>query len=74
MEFLAATLNMSWQLAIIVLVPILGGFGLDQKLHTLPILTIVGFVLAMLGMGTVVWRQLRRFSPSPPAHNKGPRP
>jgi F0F1-type ATP synthase assembly protein I len=72
-EFLAATLSMSWQLAIVVLVPIIGGFELDRKLHTTPLLTIVGFVLAMVAMGLVVWRQLQIVAPPPAAHTKGAR-
>lgn len=73
-EFLAAALTMSWQLAIVVLVPIIGGFELDKKLNTLPALTIVGFVVAMIGMALIVWRQLQLFSPPlPPANHKGPR-
>ncbi len=46
-----AAMNMSWQLAVVVLVPIIGGFELDQKLDTLPALTIAGFFIAMAGMG-----------------------
>lgn len=65
--FMAAALNMSWQLAVVVLVPIIGGFELDKKLHMLPLLTIVGFVLAMVGMAIVVWRQLQLYSPAPTA-------
>lgn len=58
-----AALNMSWQLAIVVLVPILGGFALDEHFNDLPLWTGVGFVLAMIGMALVVWRQLQLFSP-----------
>lgn len=54
---------MSWQLAVVVLVPIIGGFELDQKLDTLPALTIAGFFIAMAGMGLVIWRQLQLFGP-----------
>ncbi len=72
-EFFAAAFNMSWQLAIVVLVPIIGGFELDKKLNTLPALTIVGFVMAMVGMGAVVWRQLQLFSPPLPPSSKGHR-
>ena len=64
-EFLGAVMNMSWQLAVVVLVPIVGGFELDKKLDTLPALTIAGFFIAMAGMGLVVWRQLQLFSPPP---------
>jgi F0F1-type ATP synthase assembly protein I len=57
--FIGAALDMSWRLAIVVLVPIIGGFELDQRLKTTPLLTIVGFLLAMAGM-TVVLRQMLR--------------
>ena len=72
LEFLAATLTMSWQLAIVVLVPIIGGFELDRKTHTAPLLTIVGFILAMIGTGVIVWRQLQLVTP-PPVNHKEPR-
>jgi hypothetical protein len=72
-EFFMAALNMSWQLAIVVLVPIIGGFELDQKLNSLPALTVVGFVIAMAGMGAVVWRQLQRYAPTLPPSTKGHR-
>ncbi|HVX56757.1 MAG TPA: AtpZ/AtpI family protein [Candidatus Saccharimonadales bacterium] len=73
-DFLVAAANMSWQLAIVVLVPIVGGFELDEKLGCLPLLTIIGFVIAMVGMALVVWRQLQLYSPAPPAHpSKGVR-
>jgi F0F1-type ATP synthase assembly protein I len=58
-EFFSATLTMSWQLAIVVLIPVLGGFELDKKLHTKPFLTIIGFVLAIAGVAFVVWRQFQ---------------
>ncbi len=60
---------MSWQLAIVVLVPIIGGFELDKALGILPVLTVTGFVIAMTGMALVVWHQLQVFSP--PAPHKG---
>lgn len=77
-QFLMAALNMSWQLAIVVLVPIIGGYELDKKLNTVPALTVVGFIVAMTGMGLVVWRQLQLFSPPPaqppvPQSSKGRR-
>lgn len=62
-DFLLAAMNMSWQLAIVVLVPVIGGFELDKKLDTLPALTVVGFFIAMAGMAYICWRQLQLFSP-----------
>ncbi len=61
-EFLVAATNMSWQLAVIVLLPIIGGYKLDQLLGSLPALTVLGFIIAMSGMAYVVWRQLQEFS------------
>lgn len=58
-NFLIAFGNMSWQLAIVVLVPILAGVKLDQHFKTGSTLTIVGLVLAMIGMGLVMWRTLQ---------------
>jgi hypothetical protein len=72
-DFLIAAANMSWQLAIVVLVPVIGGNELDKHFHSLPLWTIVGFVIAMIGMAGVVWRQLQLFTPSiPPATKKRP--
>jgi F0F1-type ATP synthase assembly protein I len=57
--FIGMALDMSWRLAIVVLVPILGGFKLDQVLDMSPLLTIVGFLIAMVGMGLVCWTTLQ---------------
>lgn len=62
-DFYLAATNMSWQLAIVVLIPIVGGFKLDEHFHSLPLWIAVGFVLAMIGMAMVVWRQLQLLSP-----------
>ncbi len=53
--FLGAIMDMSWRLAIVVLIPIVGGFKLDEKLHTSPWFVLVGFILAMAGTGYVLW-------------------
>ncbi len=63
--FIGAALDMSWRLAIVVLVPIIGGFELDQKLDMTPLLTITGFILAMIGMGLVMWRTLQQVNGMP---------
>ena len=62
-EFFMAATSMSWQLAIVVLIPIVGGFKVDQYFDSLPVGTIIGFILAMTGMGVVVWRQLQLLAP-----------
>lgn len=65
--FILAALDMSWRLAIAVLVPIIGGFELDQHLGTTPALTIIGFLVAMAGLFLILRRTLatadERFKP-----------
>ncbi len=56
------TLNLSWQLAIVVLVPILGGHVLDNTLKTSPWLTVGGFALAMILMVVVIRRMLQQLN------------
>ena len=52
------TLNMAWQLAAVVLLPLLGGHYLDDQMNTAPAWTVVGLVLAMIAMILVVRRTL----------------
>lgn len=47
---LVAALDMSWRLAIAVLVPIVGGYALDKHFGITPALTIIGFLVAMVGV------------------------
>lgn len=68
--FFGATLNMSWQLAIVVLVPIIGGYQIDKALDTSPAFTLLGFFISMVGTAAVVWRQLQQLSPMPPKEHK----
>jgi F0F1-type ATP synthase assembly protein I len=62
---MTAAANMSWQLAIVVLLPIFVGYKLDQRLHVLPVFTIIGLVMAMFGTAIVLRRQLQLFGPPP---------
>lgn len=48
--FIGAVLTMSWQLAIVVLLPVIGGYQLDNHLKTSPLWVIVGFVIAIVGV------------------------
>jgi F0F1-type ATP synthase assembly protein I len=57
--FLAMGLDMSWRLAISVLVPIIGGVYLDRAFHTAPVLLIVGFVVAIASVIVTIRRTLR---------------
>lgn len=62
--FLALAVGMSWKLALAVIVPIVGGYKLDQQLHTAPVLTVVGFLvtiaLVILVLRSVVQQSARR--------------
>jgi F0F1-type ATP synthase assembly protein I len=64
---IVAALDMSWRLAIVVLVPIVGGFELDKHLGVGPALTIVGFLVAMAGVYIIMKRTVanidERFKP-----------
>lgn len=55
---LIAALDMSWRLAIAVLVPIIGGYELDRHLGITPALTILGFLVAMAGLFFILKRTL----------------
>ncbi|HET7827719.1 MAG TPA: hypothetical protein VFK97_02530, partial [Candidatus Saccharimonadales bacterium] len=57
-------------LAIVVLLPIIGGFELDKHWRITPALTIVGFLLAMAGLFFTLKRSLAiandKFKPAEP--------
>ena len=51
--------NMTWQLAVVVLVPVIGGVMLDKKLNMSPVLLLVGLAVALLGSIAVMWRTMQ---------------
>ena len=53
-QFVALALTMSWQLAFAVIVPIVGGYSLDGRLGTGPLLTLVGLLIACAGVVAVL--------------------
>ena len=57
---------MSWQLAIVILIPVLGGYQLDKHMDT-TLYTFVGLGLAFIASGVVMWRtmQLANSLPTP---------
>lgn len=63
--FVGMALDMSWRLALAVLIPIIGGYELDSRFGTTPLLTLTGFVLAMAGFGLVLWRTTQAVSQIP---------
>ena len=54
--FIAMTLGMSWQLALVVIVPIVGGHYLDDHYRMTPWLTLAGLVVATIGVFGVMTR------------------
>lgn len=61
-QFIGSTLSMSWQLAAMVLIPVVGGYKLDQHFNTLPLWTIVGFVIAMAGSALIIKKTFDEFN------------
>ncbi len=56
--FISMALSMSWQLALVVIVPIVGGHILDQHYHKEPLLTLVGLAVAAMGVFGVLHRMV----------------
>jgi F0F1-type ATP synthase assembly protein I len=54
--FLSMAMNLTWQLAIVVVVPMVGGYKLDEHFGTTPWLTLAGLALAALGFTAVLVR------------------
>ncbi len=57
--FVGMALEMSWQLAVVVIVPIVGGYMADSRFHTAPWLTLAGLALAAGGVFGVLLRIVR---------------
>ncbi len=58
--FYMTVLNMTWQLAIVVIVPIVAGFKLDEHFNSSPWLTLLGLVIAAAAMMLVVMNTVKR--------------
>ena len=54
--FITMALTMSWQLALVVLAPIIGGHMLDLHYGKAPLLTLAGLVVAVIGVFGVLAR------------------
>src|SRR4051812_39730006 len=63
--FVSAALSMSWQLAVVVLVPVLVGHWLDDKFTSAPGFTIAGFVLALVLSALVLRLAMKEFAVGP---------
>ncbi len=61
-QFTSAAIGMSWQLMIIVLIPIVGGYKLDQVFDKTPLFTLIGLGIALVGSIIIIKRAVRVFS------------
>lgn len=54
-QFFGATLNLSWRLALTVLIPIFIGLKIDDKFNTKPSFVLLGFMIAVAGSCYTIW-------------------
>ena len=57
--FVSMVLGMSWQLALAVIVPIIGGYLLDQHFGSSPWLVLSGLAVAVLATCGILWRTVQ---------------
>lgn len=58
-QFVQMALNMGWQLAVVVLIPVAGGAQLDKALDTNHVFLFIGLALALMGTILVMWRTMQ---------------
>jgi len=56
---LASLADTTWRVAVPTV--LFSGFGIfvDKKLHTMPLYTLIGLVLGLVGAGALVWHQIQ---------------
>ena len=65
-RFVQLALNMGWQLAVVVLVPVIIGAQIDNALNTTShIFVYIGLALALLGTILVLWRSMQKANSLP---------
>jgi F0F1-type ATP synthase assembly protein I len=58
-QFVVFALNMSWQLAIAVLIPVIGGVELDKVFKSSETFLFIGLGVALLASAAVLWRTMQ---------------
>ena len=58
-QFLAATSNMGWRLALTVVIPIVAGVKIDDHFNTTPSFTLLGVMIAAVAGCTAVWTTVK---------------
>ncbi len=61
-QFLAATSNMGWRLALTVVIPIVGGVKIDEHFKTGPSFTLLGLMVAAVAGCSVVWASIKEIN------------
>ncbi|MBA2279583.1 AtpZ/AtpI family protein [Candidatus Saccharibacteria bacterium] len=61
-QLVAASLNMGWQLALTVLIPLFIGVKLDQRFDTSPSLTLTALFIAIAGSAVLITRTFKDMS------------
>lgn len=70
---IASSLNMGWQLAVMVLLPIALGVWLDKKYNTSPSFTLTAFFVAVAAGATVIVRTFREMNKATDSKPRGKR-
>lgn len=58
----AIALGMSWQLLVVIVLPVLGGRYLDSHFHTYPLCMSIGMVLGVIGTILVIRRTVQQLN------------
>ena len=58
-QFVTATANMGWRLAITVVIPIVAGVKIDEHFHSSPSYTLTGCILAAAAGSAAVWSTIK---------------
>ena len=58
-QFLVLAATMSWQLAVVVLVPIIAGVELDKHTNSASTYLFVGLAVAVVGSVLIMWRTMQ---------------
>ena len=70
-QFMDAALNMGWQLAVTIIVPVFIGVQLDDRYHTSPSWTLAALFLAVAMSCGVVWKALHSVTIAQATPKKG---
>lgn len=59
-DFVSGAMNMGWQLALTVILPVVIGVQLDERFNTAPSYTLAALILAAGGACVVIWNTLKQ--------------